>query len=225
MTPPAYWLSSLSAACPDPLLCLCLRICLIYVALDTTVWYLPVWPPLCFNKAASGSTLASDQSFVTALEHHGHKISADQNLPSEFAQLTGCFWVQGCGEHSTPQSGRPFWDLLTLCIQNWLNKRQKLPSNTKCQVKLNYKYFCVFLLLFYIQSLTCYQVAQMFRKCPSENLVLNNIQVVGLRFGDPSTWKDQQAVTLILLLVDSSGTLACRNCERTGRVHSVITSL
>ncbi len=65
LTPPAYWLSSLSAACPDPLLCLCLRICLIYVALDTTVWYLPVWPPLCFNKAASGSTLASDQSFVT----------------------------------------------------------------------------------------------------------------------------------------------------------------
>jgi len=37
LTPPAYWLSSLSAACPDPLLCLCLRICLIYVALDTTV--------------------------------------------------------------------------------------------------------------------------------------------------------------------------------------------
>ncbi len=55
LTPPAYWLSSLSAACPDPLLCLCLRICLLYVALDTTVWYLPVWPPLCFNKAASGS--------------------------------------------------------------------------------------------------------------------------------------------------------------------------
>ncbi len=46
---------SLSAACPDPLLCLCLRIGLLYVALDTTVWYLPVWPPLCFNKAASGS--------------------------------------------------------------------------------------------------------------------------------------------------------------------------
>ncbi len=42
LTPPAYWLSSLSAACPDPLLCLCLRICLIYVALDTTVCYLPV---------------------------------------------------------------------------------------------------------------------------------------------------------------------------------------
>ncbi len=37
LTPPAYWLSSLSAACPDPLLCLCLRICLAYVALDTTV--------------------------------------------------------------------------------------------------------------------------------------------------------------------------------------------
>ncbi len=55
LTPPAYWLSSLSAACPDPLLCLCLRICLIYVALDTTVWYLPVWPPLCINKAADGS--------------------------------------------------------------------------------------------------------------------------------------------------------------------------
>ncbi len=32
LTPPAYWLSSLSAACPDPLLCLCLRICHIYVA-------------------------------------------------------------------------------------------------------------------------------------------------------------------------------------------------
>ncbi len=55
LTPPAHWLSSLSAACPDPLLCLCLRICLIYVALDTTVWYLPVWPPLCINKAADGS--------------------------------------------------------------------------------------------------------------------------------------------------------------------------
>ncbi len=55
LTPPAYWLSSLSAACPDPLLCLGLRICLIYVALDTTVWYLPVWPPLCINKAADGS--------------------------------------------------------------------------------------------------------------------------------------------------------------------------
>ncbi len=55
----------LSAACPDPLLCLCLCICLIYVALDTTIWYLPVWPPLCINKAASGSTLASDQSLVT----------------------------------------------------------------------------------------------------------------------------------------------------------------
>ncbi len=66
LTPPAYWLSSLSAACPDPLLCLCLWICLIYVALDTTAWYLPVWPPLCINKAASGSTLASDQSLVTA---------------------------------------------------------------------------------------------------------------------------------------------------------------
>ncbi len=55
LTPPAYWLSSLSAACPDPLLCLCLRICLAYVAHDTTVWYLPVWPPLCINKAADGS--------------------------------------------------------------------------------------------------------------------------------------------------------------------------
>ncbi len=55
LTPPAYWLSSLSAACPDPLPCLCLRICLVYVALDTTVWYLPVWPPLCINKAADGS--------------------------------------------------------------------------------------------------------------------------------------------------------------------------
>ncbi len=55
LTPPAYWLSSLSAACPDPLLCHRSRICLLYVALDTTVWYLPVWPPLCFNKAASGS--------------------------------------------------------------------------------------------------------------------------------------------------------------------------
>ncbi len=37
LTPPAYWLSSLSAACPDPLLCLWLCICLIYVALDTTI--------------------------------------------------------------------------------------------------------------------------------------------------------------------------------------------
>ncbi len=52
---PAYWLASLSAACPDPLLCLWLRICLVYIALDTSVWYLPVWPPLCINKAAAGS--------------------------------------------------------------------------------------------------------------------------------------------------------------------------
>ncbi len=37
LTPPALWLSSLSAACPDPLLCLCLRIRLVYVALDTSV--------------------------------------------------------------------------------------------------------------------------------------------------------------------------------------------
>ncbi len=37
LTPPALWLSSLSTACPDPLLCLCLRIRLIYVALDTSV--------------------------------------------------------------------------------------------------------------------------------------------------------------------------------------------
>ncbi len=37
LTPPAYWLSSLSAACPDPLLRHCSRICLLYVALDTTV--------------------------------------------------------------------------------------------------------------------------------------------------------------------------------------------
>ncbi len=55
LTTPAYWLSSLSAACPDPLLCLWLRICLVYIALDTSVWYLPVWPPLCINKAADGS--------------------------------------------------------------------------------------------------------------------------------------------------------------------------
>ncbi len=55
LTPPAYWLASLSAACPDPLLCLWLRICLVYIALDTSVWYLPVWPPLCINKAADGS--------------------------------------------------------------------------------------------------------------------------------------------------------------------------
>ncbi len=65
LTPPAYWWSSLSAACPDPLLCLWLRLCLVYIALYTTAWYLPVWPPLRINKAASGSTLASDQSFVT----------------------------------------------------------------------------------------------------------------------------------------------------------------
>ncbi len=37
LTPPALWLSSLSAAYPDPLLCLCLRIRLVYVALDTSV--------------------------------------------------------------------------------------------------------------------------------------------------------------------------------------------
>ncbi len=55
LTPPALWLSSLSAACPDPLLCLCLRIRLVYVALDTSVWYLPVWPPLSIKEAASGS--------------------------------------------------------------------------------------------------------------------------------------------------------------------------
>ncbi len=64
LTPPAYWWSSLSAACPDPLLCLWLWLCLVYIALDTTAWYLPVWP-LRINKAASGSTHASDQSFVT----------------------------------------------------------------------------------------------------------------------------------------------------------------
>ncbi len=52
---PAYWLASLSAACPDPLLCHWLRICLVYIALDTSVCYLPVWPPLCINKAADGS--------------------------------------------------------------------------------------------------------------------------------------------------------------------------
>ncbi len=55
LTPPALWSSSLSAACPDPLLCLCLRIRLVYVALDTSVWYLPVWPPLSIKEAASGS--------------------------------------------------------------------------------------------------------------------------------------------------------------------------
>ncbi len=55
LTPPALWLSSLSAACPDPLLCLCLRIRLVYVALDTTAWFLPVWPPLSIKEAASGS--------------------------------------------------------------------------------------------------------------------------------------------------------------------------
>ncbi len=58
LTDPACLLVILSVCClpcPDPLLCLCLRICLIYVALDTTVWYLPVWPPLYINKAADGS--------------------------------------------------------------------------------------------------------------------------------------------------------------------------
>ncbi len=56
LTDPACLLDILSVCrCPDPLLCLCLRICLAYVALDTTVCYLPVWPPLCINKAADGS--------------------------------------------------------------------------------------------------------------------------------------------------------------------------
>ncbi len=55
LTSPAYWLFSLSAACLDPLLCLRLCICLVYVALDTAVWSLPVWLLLCVNKAANGS--------------------------------------------------------------------------------------------------------------------------------------------------------------------------
>ncbi len=91
-------------------------------------------------------------STVRELEHHGHKISADQNLPRAVAQLAGCYWVQGCGESSRPlQYGRLFWDCLvwlTLCIQhlNWLIKRPKVHSNIMCQIKLNCKShpgFCI----------------------------------------------------------------------------------
>ncbi len=68
--PRLFYGTPLSAACPDPLLCLWFRLCLFYVTLDTSAWYLPVWP--CTNKAASGSTLASDLSFVTGFVVQGH---------------------------------------------------------------------------------------------------------------------------------------------------------
>jgi len=84
LTPPAYWLSSLSAACPDPLLCLCLWICLIYVALDTTVWYLPVWPPLCINKAADGSQ--RHWPVFTTIKYLDHICHHNQEFKDELQQ-------------------------------------------------------------------------------------------------------------------------------------------
>ncbi len=74
LTPPAFWIFSLSAACPDLLLWHCLWICLAYVDLDTVVWTLPVWPRLCLIKAANGS------------QHHWPLITEDfaRNRSSSF---------------------------------------------------------------------------------------------------------------------------------------------
>ncbi len=50
-----YWLPRVFAASPDHKPELWLWFCLAYVVFEASVWTLPVWPPLCINKAAIGS--------------------------------------------------------------------------------------------------------------------------------------------------------------------------
>ncbi len=52
---PVYWLPRVFAASPDHKPELWLWFCLAYVVFEASVWTLPVWPPLCINKAAIGS--------------------------------------------------------------------------------------------------------------------------------------------------------------------------